>query len=87
MLRPKLLLLALFGLLVCGVCHGQVTVTSIPNVSMPPPPGAEPPAKLDPETERKALDLVETLSEQVLNLHASANRIRAQTKVEQPASS
>jgi hypothetical protein len=51
---------------------------------MPAPPpagGAEPSAKLNPETEKKALDLVETLAEQVLNLHASANRIRAESEV------
>ena len=77
---PRIVLLALLGLSVCGICQGQVTVTGI--ATMPPPlPGAEQPAKLDPETERKALDLVETLSEQVLNLHASANRVRAQTQV------
>jgi len=79
--RPSLLLVALAGLLVCSICHGQVTTaTSITSVPMPPP-STEPPPKLDPETEKKALDLVETLSEQVLNLHASANRIRAGSQV------
>jgi hypothetical protein len=79
--RPSLLLVALAGLLVCSICHGQVTTaTSITSVPMPPP-STDPPPKLDPETEKKALDLVETLSEQVLNLHASANRIRAGSQV------
>ncbi|HYX30302.1 MAG TPA: hypothetical protein VE863_17310 [Pyrinomonadaceae bacterium] len=47
---------------------------------MSPQPAAETP-KLDPETEKKALDLVESLSEQVLNLHATSNRIRAESQV------
>jgi hypothetical protein len=81
MLRPGILLLALVGLLACGICHGQVTVTPIGTMPIPPPTAAEPPAKLDPETEKKALDLVETLAEQVLNLHATANRIRAELQV------
>src|SRR6185369_9714961 len=78
MLRPSILLLALIGLLVCGVCHGQ-TVSSVEFTQMPAAP--EQPTKLDPQTEKKALDLAETLAEQVLNLHASANRIRAETLV------
>ena len=80
MFRPSLLLLTTLALFVCSTGYGQV-VTAIPNVSMPTPSAPEPPPKLDPETEKKALDLVETLSEQVLNLHASPNRIRAQTPV------
>src|SRR5438045_9246268 len=79
MLRPSLLLFTGLALFICGTAYGQVTVTSVPNVSMSASP--EQPPKLDPETEKKALDLVETLSEQVLNLRASANRIRAQTQV------
>ncbi len=81
MLRPSLLLLTALWFCLCGIGYGQVLVSPINNISPPPPAGAEQPPKLDPETERKALDLVETLSEQVLNLHASANRIRAQTQV------
>jgi hypothetical protein len=82
MLRPSVLLLALLSLLLCGICQGQVTVTPIGSMPMPPPvAGGEQPPKLDPETEKKALDLVETLAEQVLNLHASANRIRAESEV------
>ena len=81
MLRPSVLLLALTGLLFCGICQGQMTVTSMSSVSMPPPGAGEPPPKLNPETEKKALDLVETLAEQVLNLHATANRIRAESQV------
>ena len=77
MLRLSVLLLALLILFVCGVCQGQVG--SMPMA--PPAVGAEQPPKLNPETEKKALDLVETLAEQVLNLHASANRIRAESEV------
>ena len=77
MLFPRLLLLSLLSLLVCGICQGQVG--SMPMA--PPAAGAEQPPKLNPETEKKALDLVETLAEQVLNLHASANRIRAESEV------
>jgi len=47
----------------------------------PQPADSAPPPKVDPETEKKALDLVQTLSEQVVNLHASANRIRAESEV------
>jgi hypothetical protein len=47
----------------------------------PQPVDSAPPPKVDPETEKKALDLVQTLSEQVVNLHASANRIRAESEV------
>jgi hypothetical protein len=81
MLRSRILLLTLVGLSVCGLGHGQVTVTPMGTMPVPPPPPAEQPPKLDPETEKKALDLVETLAEQVLNLHASANRVRAELQV------
>jgi hypothetical protein len=81
MLRPRFLLPTLLGLLASGICHGQVTVTPMGTMPIPPPSAAEQPPKLDPETEKKALDLVETLAEQVLNLHASANRIRAELQV------
>jgi hypothetical protein len=45
------------------------------------PAAPEQPPKLDPQTEKKALDLAEALAEQVLNLHATTNRIRAETQV------
>ena len=81
MSRPSLLLLTAATLFICGTNYGQVVGTSSTIVTLPPSSAPEPPPKLDPETEKKALDLVETLSEQVLNLHASTNRIRAQTQV------
>ena len=45
-----------------------------------PAPSASP-EKVDPATEKKALDLVESLSEQVDNLHSPSNRMRAQCVV------
>lgn len=39
------------------------------------------PAKIDPATEKKALDLIEALSDQVSNLHSESNRMRAQCTV------
>ncbi|HYT48901.1 MAG TPA: hypothetical protein VEL78_00815, partial [Pyrinomonadaceae bacterium] len=47
----------------------------------PPPPAAAPPTKIDPATEKKALDLLETLTDQVMNLHAPSNRMRAEIAV------
>jgi len=77
MLRPSVFLLTLVALLACGVGHGQVVTLPVQGpIPMPP----EVP-KLDPEVEKKALDLVDSLSQQVLNLHSAANRIRAQTQV------
>jgi len=81
MLRRNLLLLPLLTLLVCGPGRGQATVTPAGAAPVPPPSAEEQPPKLDPETEKKALDLVETLAEQVLNLHATANRVRAEIQV------
>lgn len=80
MLRPCVLFLTLLGLLFCGsLAQAQITVTSTSITASPPAPDQG--AKVDPETEKKALDLVESLSEQVLNLHASVNRVRAQVQV------
>jgi hypothetical protein len=81
MLRRNLLLLPLLTLLVCGPGRGQATVTPAGAAPVPPPSAEEQPPKLDPETEKKALDLVETLAEQVLNLHTAANRVRAEIQV------
>ena len=78
MLRPSGLLLTLFALLACGGANCQI-ITS-PGQGPVPIPQPEP-RQLDPAVEKKALDLVDSLSEQVLNLHASGNRIRAETQV------
>ena len=80
MLRPSVLLLTLIVFLGCSICHGQVIQGPI-ITQFPQPADSAPTPKVDPETEKKALDLVETLSEQVVNLHASANRIRAESEV------
>ncbi len=50
-------------------------------VELPPPPAAAPPTKIDAATEKKALDLLETVTDQVMNLHAPSNRMRAQIAV------
>src|SRR5947199_1925645 len=80
MLRPSVLLLTLIVFLGGSICHGQVMQGPI-ITQLPQPANSAPPPKVDPETEKKALDLVQTLSEQVLNLHASTNRIRAESEV------
>ena len=80
MLRPSVLLLTLIVFLGCGICRGQVIQSPIITEFPRPADSAQPP-KVDPETEKKALDLVEALSEQVVNLHASSNRVRAESEV------
>src|SRR2546423_11953053 len=80
MLRPTVLLLTLIIFVGCGICEGQI-VTGPIITQFPRPADSAQPIRVDPETEKKALDLVETLSEQVLNLHASTNRIRAESEV------
>ena len=76
----RLLALLLFTALsfAFNLSQAQV-VTSISQV----PPGAAvpPPARIDPATEKKALDLIEALSGQVGNLHSPANLMRAQCAV------
>ena len=80
MLRPSVLLLTLIVFLGCSICHGQIVQGPI-ITQFPQPADSASAPKIDPETEKKALDLVQTLSEQVVNLHASANRIRAESEV------
>ena len=67
-----------------------IAVLFVPSLSLaqngalpfaPPPVPAPAPAKVDPATEKKALDLIESLSEQVGNLHSPSNRMRAQCTV------
>lgn len=50
------------------------------QISVPPAPVPSP-VKVDPATEKKALDLIETLAEQVGNLHSPSNRMRAECAV------
>ncbi len=75
----RLLALLLFIALSFAFNLSQAQVAT----SMSPPPGAAAPApaKIDPATEKKALDLIETLSGQVGNLHSPANLMRAQCAV------
>jgi hypothetical protein len=54
------------------VCQAQI---SVPPVPVPAP------VKVDPATEKKALDLIESLAEQVGNLHSPSNRMRAECSV------
>ncbi|MFN2577470.1 MAG: hypothetical protein ABR607_07250 [Pyrinomonadaceae bacterium] len=80
MLRPNVLLPILIVFLGWSLCKSQImhgpVLTQLPGRA----DSAQLP-KVNPETEKKALDLVEALSEQVLNLHASANRVRAESEV------
>jgi hypothetical protein len=61
------------------------TLVFIPHLSQaqisPPPEPAPSPVKVDPATEKKALDLIEALAEQVGNLHSPSNRMRAECTV------
>jgi hypothetical protein len=75
MFRSLSLLLSTAFLLLPGLSQAQVAV----GPSTPSPVPA--PVKVDPATEKKALDLVESLSEQVSNLHSPSNRMRAQCMV------
>ena len=54
------------------VCQAQISV---------PPAPVPAPVKVDPATEKKALDLIESLAEQVGNLHSPSNRMRAECSV------
>jgi hypothetical protein len=73
MLRSLATPLFLALILVPNICQAQV-------VPAPPPPVPSP-VKVDPATEKKALDLIESLSEQISNLHSPSNRMRAECTV------
>ena len=73
MLRSLATLLFLALIFVPNICQAQL-------VPAPPPPVPSP-AKVDPATEKKALDLIESLSEQIGNLHSPSNRMRAECTV------
>jgi hypothetical protein len=68
----------LFSLLLLdapSLCYAQTT-------ELPPQaPAAAPTAKVDPATEKKVLDLLESITDQVMNLHAPSNRMRAECAV------
>src|SRR6185369_3047770 len=75
--RALALLFFSAALLLPPICHAQI----VEPPGDRPAPQPEPSVKVDPATEKKALDLIESLSEQVGNLHASSNRMRAQITV------
>lgn len=75
MFRALSLLLATALLFIPSLCQAQLV-----NLPSAPPPVPSP-MKIDPATEKKALDLIESLSEQVSNLHSPSNRMRAQCTV------
>src|SRR5262245_44549544 len=65
---------------------GCLLLVLLPNLCQAQLPGQLPapepsPARIDPEIEKKALDLIEALSDQVSNLHSPSNRMRAQCSV------
>ena len=61
-----------------AICHAQILTA--PG-QMPAPLQPPSPVKVDPAIEKKALDLIETLSEQLSNLHSQPNRMRAECTV------
>jgi len=72
--RPLFLLL-LSALILFSVSPGHAQIVE------PPPAPAAPLAKVDPATEKKVLDLLESITEQVMNLHAPSNRVRAECAI------
>jgi hypothetical protein len=68
--RPFVLLLLV---LVLFAPHAQAQTTEEPSASPTPAPSPT----IDPATEKKAFDLLESASEQAVNLRAPSNRIRA----------
>jgi hypothetical protein len=69
--RPFVLLLLAVVLFASHAAQAQITQES----SAPPAPAPSP--TIDPVTEKKAYDLLESASEQAVNLHSPSNRIRA----------
>src|SRR5262249_43986504 len=81
MLRSLALLIFSALIFVPQLTHAQVLQLPLPpGVPQGPQPGPSP-AKVDPATEKKALDLIESLSDQVSSLHSPSNRLRAQCTV------
>src|SRR4051812_23443327 len=77
-LRRALLLLPLIGslLIASAAAHAQeIDLQALPAPSPSPSP------TIDPATEQKALDLLESISDQAANLHSSTNRIRASSSI------
>jgi hypothetical protein len=68
-----LLLLVLLLVLTSNAVPAQVAATPATAETQAPSPSPT----IDPATEKKAFDLLESASEQAVNLHAPSNRIRA----------
>src|SRR5262245_56811806 len=77
MLRLFTLLLFTTLIFVAQPTRTQIVISPRPL----PVPSTSPPEKIDPVIEKKALDLIESLSDQVDNLHSPSNRMRAQCVV------
>jgi len=69
--RPFVLLLAVVVLFASPAAQAQTTQESPASHTPSPSP------TIDPATEKNAFDLLESASEQAVNLHAPSNRIRA----------
>jgi hypothetical protein len=74
--RLALLPLLTLVLLISQTTHGQVS-QSQPNSA----PAPSPSPTIDPAIEKKALDLLESISEQSARFHSAANRIRASSAI------
>lgn len=74
--RLALLLLLTLVLLISQTTHGQV-IQHRPNSA----PAPSPSPTIDPAIEKKALDLLESISEQSARFHSAANRIRASAAI------
>ena len=75
--RPLMLLLLATAVLTVSA-RSQAQLVELPDLSAKPNMS---PARVDPIIEKKALDLLDSLTDQVLNLHAPANRMRAEIAV------
>jgi hypothetical protein len=74
--RPLMLVLLATALLTASArCQAQPVQQ---DLSAKP---SAPPVKVDPVIEKKALDLLDSLTDQVMNLHAPSNRMRAEIAV------
>src|SRR5438067_2712433 len=69
--RPFVLLVVVLVLFASHAAQAQTTQESSASQTPSPSPA------IDPATEKKAYDLLETAAEQAVNLHAPSNRIRA----------
>src|ERR1041385_3354041 len=75
--RPLMLLLLTAAVLIASA-RSEAQLVELQDLNAKP---NVPPAKIDPVIEKKALDLLDSLTDQVMNLHAPANRMRAEIAV------